>query len=108
MPRPYAARGRGYEVQSRTSRVQRPNKLAAGMTAAYARRGTPRDSVLALLVHGTYDNLARMTNWNVKRSQRVCPCCKQRVSAVVLSDRGRRKLESMRRRAALYDATGAT
>lgn len=107
--RPYKVVGKRYQTVGSApyGGVSRPSKLAAGMSATSARskhydrperkKWLGRNDASALSVHGTLDSLAGMINWNIARSERKCPCCGQRVKAVVLSDRGRSRLQRFRR-----------
>jgi hypothetical protein len=81
----------------------RPNRLARGMQDTSDRSGHGfrlSSAALSLAVYGSTDNLARGINWNTAGSGRACPCCGQKVAAVVLSERGKQRLAFLRRKRA--------
>lgn len=101
-------RGRWYVTKGSApyGGVSRPTRNAAGMaeTSERSRHYTRparvkehRNDANRLSVYGTCDELAGLINFKVARSKRVCPCCRQRVAAVVLSDSGRSRLRMLRR-----------
>lgn len=113
MAKPYTVRGRWYDVPNTSGlgKVQRPTKNAAGMHATRQRSGhrAPVDAgyddraniAARIAVNGTCDDLAGMFNFDVTRGTgKRCKCCGQSVRPIILSDRGRRKLQRMRARKA--------
>lgn len=90
--------------------LQRPNKIARGMTETFnrahspaflgrAHKGTGKHSDIAgrLSVRGTLDKLHGLS-FCVKRL--LCPCCRStNAGPLVLNDHGRLRLRAARRRA---------
>lgn len=89
-----------YEVTDRYgSRVVRPNRTASGFTR---QRTDPGLDLVALVVRGTFDTIGNFRFMMRMRTDMVCPCCKQRRPGLVLSPRGRARLDALRARAAQH------
>lgn len=103
----YDAKARAYKVpvppsMSVLGYVYRPNRVAAGMTASYARKPRqfdPRKSPDAnsLRVRGT-TAASRYLGYYLSRGSKVCPCCGQRTQKWVLNTSGHRRLMLLRQR----------
>lgn len=100
---PYTPFGKHYRVRSGKYPVGalRKNKLSAGMSFTASRSGHQMEcnpDRLTISVFGTLDPLRTGVSFKVMQSP--CPCCGGRTKKLVLNDRGRLRLKTLRSRAA--------
>lgn len=100
---PYTPFGKHYRVRSGKYPVGalRKNKLAAGMSFTASRSGHQMErnqDRLTISVFGTLDPLR--TGVSFKTMPASCHCCGGRTKKLVLNDRGRLRLKTLRSRAA--------